>query len=72
MKDTSVSDRGLKNISKMPYLSYINLVSSKVSDASVDTLASIKTLKEVYLWNSDITERGIKRLRGALPDAKIL
>ena len=73
LKDTSVSDRGLKNISKMPYLSYINLVSSKVSDASVDTLASIKTLKEVYLWNSDITERGIKkRLRGALPDAKIL
>ena len=29
----------------------------------------LKPLK-VYLWNSDITERGVKRLRGALPDAK--
>jgi hypothetical protein len=35
-------------------------------------LASIKTLNEVYLWNSKVTESGVEKLRQALPNAKII
>jgi hypothetical protein len=55
----------------MPYLTYLNLVSSKVSDNSIATLGSLKSLEEIYLWNSEVTKNGIERLRKALPDTKI-
>ena len=45
--------------------------SSKVSDNSVATLSSLKSLEEIYLWNSEVTKNGIERLRKALPDTKI-
>jgi hypothetical protein len=56
----------------LPYLTYLNLVSSKVTDQSIETIASLKKLEEVYLWNSDVSAEGIARLRKALPNAKIL
>ena len=56
----------------MPYLTYLNLVSSKVSDASIETIATIKTLEEIYLWNSKVSQKGVENLRNALPDAKII
>ena len=56
----------------MPYLTYLNLVSSKVSDAGIETIASIKTLEEVYLWNSKVSEKGVKTLQNALPNCKIV
>ena len=53
-------------------LENLNLVSSKITDNSINTLASLKTLEEVYFWNSDVSARGVSQLRKALPHAKIL
>jgi hypothetical protein len=56
----------------MPHLTYLNLVSSKVSDAGIEALASIQSLEEIYLWNSKVSKRGVENLRNALPEAKIV
>ena len=69
---TRIPGISIENIVKLPYLSYLNLVSSKVTDQCIDSLAKMKNLKEVYFWNSEVTENGVKRLRTALPDSKIL
>jgi hypothetical protein len=56
----------------MPYLTYLNLVSSKVTDESIETIAGLKSLEELYLWNSKVSKRGFQDLKKALPDAKII
>jgi hypothetical protein len=56
----------------MPYLTYLNLVSSKVSDNGIGILSSIKSLEEIYLWNTKVSKKGVENLKNALPDTKII
>jgi len=32
----------------------------------------MKDLKEIYLWDSKMTDSGVEALRKALPDAKVI
>ncbi len=42
-----------------------------MTDAGLESLKELKTLEAVYLWQSKATEAGVKKLREALPGAKI-
>ena len=32
----------------------------------------MKTLREIYLWNTEVTDDGVALLSNALPEAKII
>ena len=67
-----VTDNGLKSLSPLKFISYLNLSGTKITDRGLKDLYPLKTLKEIYLWGSEVSENGVKDLRSALPDAKIL
>ena len=56
----------------MQFLRYLNLSGSKVTDGAMKDLAVLKDLEEIYLWNSEVTDKGVESLRKALPEAKII
>jgi hypothetical protein len=35
-------------------------------------LSALKSLEEIYLWGSKVSENGVKDLRAALPNTKII
>ena len=53
-------------------MTYLNLSENKVSDRGLKSIAAIKSLKEVYLWGSEVTEEGAAFLQKELPEAKII
>ena len=72
VRRTLVSDQKLNSLSKLKYLSYLNLAETKVTDRGLRSIAAIKSLKEIYLWGSEVTEDGIVFSSKELPDAKII
>jgi len=32
----------------------------------------MKDLQEIYLWNSEVSEKGVESLRSSLPNAKVV
>ena len=70
--DTGVTDRGLQELARMPNL--INLELSRnpdITDAGLDYLASIRSLKKLSLWEASVTKEGVEKLQTALPDCEI-
>jgi hypothetical protein len=59
----------LKNLQ---YLEYINLVGTKITDAGLKNLASSKSLKNIYIWKSAVTENGIAEVQKLHPDLHIV
>ena len=49
----------------------INLYGTEVNDAGLAHLAKLKTLKNVYLFQSKATEAGAKKLAAAIPGLKV-
>ena len=43
-----------------------------MTDAGIQSLATLKGLKSVYVWKSAVTEAGVAQLRKARPDLKIV
>jgi hypothetical protein len=61
----------LQNLSKLKHLQYLNLVNTHISNAGLETLKEIKSLKKVYLWQSKVNLVGVESLRKALPNCEI-
>ena len=59
-------------VKKHRRIEYGNLSGTKVSDGAVKDLSQMKDVEEIYLWDSQVTDKGVESLRKALPDAKIV
>ena len=71
--NTGVTDRGLKELSRMPNLKNLELAdNSEVTDNGLKEIASIKSLKRLSMGGNGVTEAGVKKLRKALPSCEIL
>jgi hypothetical protein len=46
-------------------------VGTQISDRGLLTLAKIKSLKRVYLWQTRVTEKGVAQLKKMRPDLSI-
>ena len=57
---TKVTDAGLAE------LTYLNLYNTKVTDVALDTLKGLKNLRNVYVWQTKVTEDGAKKLKAVL------
>lgn len=72
LDDNKLTDRCVQWLSKLPKLVELNLYDNQgVSDASVQNLAAIKSLRRVYLWQTGITQAGITKLHQLRPDLEI-
>ncbi|TWT39479.1 leucine-rich repeat domain-containing protein [Blastopirellula retiformator] len=63
-------DASLAELAKLSKLTHLSAGSAAITDAGIDDLAKIKTLREVTL-GPQVTQEGAKRLKGALPKCKI-
>jgi hypothetical protein len=55
----------------MPYLEYLNLYGTQVSDEGIQQLKSLKNLRKLYLWQTRATEEGVARLQEAMPQLEV-
>jgi uncharacterized membrane protein/mono/diheme cytochrome c family protein len=59
-------------VSGSPQLRHLNLYGNPgISDAAVDTLGSIATLREVFLWQTGVSADAAARLRARNPDLAV-
>ena len=66
----SIDDAGLA-LAHDCSLTHISIRGSRVSDASVDALCSMRSLLQIHVKQTRITRLGLDRLRDALPDCWI-
>jgi hypothetical protein len=52
-------------------LKYLAIKRTAVSDASIEYLSQLKSIKELYIAETRITPAGVARLRAALPNYNI-
>ena len=75
--DTRVSDQGLAHLKDWPRLEVLVLGmtqltdSSPITDASIEHLKSMASLKEVGLYRTRVTKDGVSELEKTLPTCKI-
>jgi hypothetical protein len=65
-------DESIKRLKDMNALEELSLDSSKVTDASIDTLGGLKNLRTLHLGRTGITEAGREKLRSLLPKTTIM
>ncbi len=67
-----ITDRGVGTLARLPRLASLNLYGNAgVTDAGVDALGRIVTLRQVYLWQTGVTAAGAAKLRAARPDLAV-
>lgn len=67
LRQTGVTDAGLKALTGLAVLESLNLYGTKVGDAGLAPLAELKQLKRLYLWQTAVTDGGVEKLQAALP-----
>ncbi|MDP7010172.1 MAG: hypothetical protein QF685_02230 [Verrucomicrobiota bacterium] len=50
----------------------LNLDGSKITDAGLSKLITLKEMRWIGLARSEVTDAGVKKLRKALPDCNVL
>jgi len=69
---TNVTDESLAVLQRLPKLEELFLYDcSKITDAAVESLAGMQSLKRLVINGTQITKAGVERLHLALPDAVI-
>jgi uncharacterized membrane protein len=67
-----LTDAALAHVAAAAHLAYLNLYgNAAITDAGLDTLAGIATLREVFLWQTGVTPAGAERLRSMRPDLTV-
>ena len=61
--DTSLTDVGLRHVSYLPQLRCIRISGTRVTDASIEPLAAMPSLMEVYAYGCKIDEESAEWLR---------
>ncbi|MHC4939080.1 MAG: c-type cytochrome domain-containing protein [Planctomycetota bacterium] len=74
LQNTGVTDAGLEALGKAKpaHLRRINLYGTEVSDAGLDTLSTLPALAEVYVWETKVTEGGVRRLQQVRRGCKVV
>ena len=67
---TDVGDAGVKGLSRLP-LEELDLRRTKVTDEAIPDIAAMKSLKTVWISNTQISQDGGFRLKGLRPDLVI-
>jgi uncharacterized membrane protein len=67
-----ITDRTVEEFTKMPRLERLNLYANPgVTDDSVDVLASLRSLRRLDVWQTNISPEGLTRLRALRPELEL-
>ncbi len=62
LEKTQIGDEGLAHLKDQVELEYLNLYGTKVTDKGLVHLHGLKKLKRLYVWQSQVTPEGMKKL----------
>jgi hypothetical protein len=62
------TDVGMRSLSRIPNLDYVNLENLQITDRGIESLLQVPKLKDVRLAGSGVTMRSVKRLRDHFPN----
>jgi mono/diheme cytochrome c family protein len=71
LERTGINDEGLKAISNLPQLQYINLTGNPVTEKGIEQLKSLKGLAHLYVYRTSISAEGYGALKKLFPKASI-
>ncbi|HSC15044.1 MAG TPA: c-type cytochrome domain-containing protein [Gammaproteobacteria bacterium] len=64
----ALTDEALAALESSPQLEHLNLYGNAgITDSSIETLAALGALREVFLWQTGVTDLGAARLRALRP-----
>ena len=55
----------------MPNLTSLNIWNARVSDAGLEHVKALTNLQQLGLFQTDVTDGGVKKFKEALPDCEI-
>jgi hypothetical protein len=70
--ETKIADEGVVHLRGLKNLKYLGLSHTDISDDSVEPLAEIQSLTVLEVLGTKITREGVRKLRAALPNARVL
>ena len=59
-------------LAKLPKLEKLWLHDLPITDASVEILTKMKALRELHVYATKLSPKGIRRLQSALPRCKVI
>ena len=71
-KNPMITDRGIALLTGLKNLSELNLYGTRVSDEAFFSLGQMKGLKKLFLWNTQVTEKGIVTFQAQHPDVEVI
>ncbi|MBC8870737.1 MAG: hypothetical protein H8E44_15045 [Planctomycetes bacterium] len=63
LDDTKLTDEGMRYLSRLPKLRLLTIPGTRVTNASIDTLAAMPSLMQVYAYDTQIDEASPEWLR---------
>ncbi|OUU08966.1 MAG: hypothetical protein CBC00_06985 [Verrucomicrobia bacterium TMED40] len=64
---TGITINGARSLTGLAKLEYLNLIRVKLDDSFVDVLIAMTNLREVYLFETGLSEEAVNRLKTARP-----
>ena len=71
-KNPLITDRGISLLTGLENLSELNLYGTSVSDAAFSSLGQMEGLKKLFLWNTQVTQKGIAAFEAQHPDVEVI
>jgi len=72
LEKTGIGDAALMQLKEMKNLEYLNLYATSVTDKGMKHLNGLTKLKKVYVWQSKVTEAGMKALEEQIPGVEVI
>ena len=64
---SKITSEGVRHLANIVSLENLNLVRVKLDDSAVDAIATMNNLREVYLYQTGISEEAIRALKESVP-----
>ena len=72
LNGTLITEIGLQHLSTQHRLTQLTLNDTSVDDNAVDALAAMKSLRKLYIRNTNLSDKGLKRLQSELPGCEVM
>ena len=71
LRDTEATDEGVKNLTGLTKLAYLDLINTTISDSGLAELRQMKNLRTLLLGGTRVTEAGVKAFLEVHPKVDI-
>ena len=58
-------------LASLSQLEYLNLYGTRITDKSLKSLSALKNLRQLFVWQTGVTTKGVEELRKSLPKLKV-